>query len=454
MNIDNIYEVMNAIDDNASLNKTITKKPMSENRSSKKLSRKTMNEKYDEEAPYGRNTPYGGYYAKKDPLSDNSAPQWWIRQGGTQSSWENHIAGADARSRAARAQRAHELGEGYDEEAPLGRHELYPGARSKDLGDPIPQWVKDKYGSGAKAAWDKMRNDSKGMNNHRNPWESFKDQTNNKLILEDEETPVETSSDAGPEKITSELQNSDYPEFVKILNSDGKSAAFLKYLKAHYKLGDNALGAVVKAAPVKKVMKCKMLQPTQSNISLSKSLGMIKEGGWSVNIINDPLTAFDTPTIVYAGKYIIDGHHRWSKVVALHGVDSELTVINFPEVPGLNWEDMLKATQLAIVSTSSNAKLINPVGNDNMLSAAGPKAAAMYYMQEACDEVVAAMKAKGYGDTKEAQAKKVGMNVKQMAVKTPPVDNAQDRSIMPQADVKALKKMSNSLIDVTPEPTK
>ena len=42
----------------------------------------------------------------------------------------------------------------------------------------IQQWVKDKYGSGAKAAWDKMRNDSKGMNNYRNPWESFKDETN------------------------------------------------------------------------------------------------------------------------------------------------------------------------------------------------------------------------------------------------------------------------------------
>lgn len=347
MNIDNTYELMNAIDDNASLNKTINEK--------------------------------------------------------------------------------------YDEEAPLGRHELYPGARSMSLGDPVPEWVKDKYGSGAKAAWNKMRDNSKNMNNNRNPWESVSSSEKQILKEDEEEQAPDQNSSSGGEDVAKKLQDSDYEQFVSILNSDGKSQAFVNYLKSHYKMGDDTLGTIKKCSPSEGVTTCGKLIPTQENISLKKSLGFLDKPGWSEKIINDPINAFDTPTITYAGKYIIDGHHRWSRVYALHGPNAELKVLNFPEISGVSWEDMLKAVQLAIRVNAANLDLRNKVDNPNMLDDKTGKLSGQEYINVACDEVVAAMKAKGYGDTKEAQAVKVAANVAAMA-KRGAVPGAEPREFMPQTD--------------------
>ena len=220
--------------------------------------------------------------------------------------------------------------------------------------------------------------------------------------------------------------------FVKILNSDGKSKAFLNYLRQHYKFGDDSIGTVKAAKPQLGVISCSKLQPTQKNISLSKSLGMINKPGWSEKIINTPIEAFDTPTVTYASKYIIDGHHRWSKAYALNG-DCKIKVLNFPAIDGVSWEDMLKAVQLAIVTMVPSAKLVNEVSDDNMLADDG-SAATAFYTKNACDAVVAAMKAKGRGDDKEAQGSFVGQNVAKMKETSKPVNGAKARAFMPQMD--------------------
>ena len=180
-------------------------------------------------------------------------------------------------------------------------------------------------------------------------------------------------------------------------------------------------------------MSCSQLTPTQSNISLGKSLGMIKkaDAAWAVKIINTPTEAFNDPTVVYDGKYIIDGHHRWSKAYALNGKDCKIKILNFPAVSGVSWEDMLKAVQLAIVATAPGTKLYNPVGKDNMLADDGT-ASEEYYIENACDEVVQAMKEKGRGETKEEQGKFVHKNVADMKSTSTPVAGAKPRAVMPQ----------------------
>jgi hypothetical protein len=250
--------------------------------------------------------------------------------------------------------------------------------------------------------------------------------------------------------VLSKLKDSNYVDFVTILNKDGKSKAFLDYLKQHYKLGDDAIQTVKQASASLAKAKCSQLIPTQQNISLSKSLGMINKPGWSEKIINTPLEAFDDPTIVYAGKYIIDGHHRWSKAYALNGGACEIKVLNFPAIEGVSWDDMLKATQLAIVAANPSAKLVNEVGNDNMLKSSKDEIK-KFVITNVCDEVVAALKAKGSGDTKEAVADKIGDNVVEMQRTSQPVKGAAPRSVMPQTDAApgSLAKLQKAVIDLT-----
>lgn len=255
-----------------------------------------------------------------------------------------------------------------------------------------------------------------------------------------------------PEEVVKKLKNSDYENFVRILNSDGKSKAFLDYLTKHYQLGDDTIQTVKKSAAAEGTVKCSQLVPTQQNISVKKSLGMVGDGdGWAVKIINTPESAFRDPTITYAGKYIIDGHHRWSKAYALNGGDCTIKVLNFPAIDGVSWQDMLKATQLAIVTNKPGLGLINKVPDDNMLGAGGADEAAKVYIEKAGDDVVTAMKEKGRGDTKEAQAETIKKNITQMVSTSSPVEGAAPREVMPQTDKApgSTDTLSKAVIDLT-----
>lgn len=262
----------------------------------------------------------------------------------------------------------------------------------------------------------------------------------------------EISKAAGAEVIDKLADASSYTEFVKILNKDRKSKAFLQYLRQHYKTGDDEIETVKASGASTALIECSKLVPTQQNISLDKSLSMIKAGksGWAVNIINNPATAFNDPTITYAGKYIIDGHHRWSKAYALVGPDAKIKVINFPAIEGVTWKDMLKAAQLAIVAKNPGGDLIHKVGNDNMLADTSGQAAADYYVEHADEKVIEAMKAKGFGDDKEAQSEHVKKNVAAMA-STGVVSGAAPRAVMPQTDTApgSVELLKKAVIDLT-----
>ena len=80
--------------------------------------KESLKEYYDEEAPLGRDRPYGGYYG--DNRGDwskmmSKAPQWWIDQGGTDASW------ADRPMRKGK----------HNEET--GRHEYYDESLTEEL---------------------------------------------------------------------------------------------------------------------------------------------------------------------------------------------------------------------------------------------------------------------------------------------------------------------------------
>ena len=282
-------------------------------------------------------------------------------------------------------------------------------------------------------------------------YEADEQQNSTETTQSDEKSVEKTSvnNEQEAKKVLNKLTNSSYEQFVKILNSDGKSKAFLNFLQQHYQLGDDAIQTIKKSSAKLAKGKCSRFIPTQQNISLSKSLGMINKPGWSEKIINTPLEAFDDPTIVYAGKYIIDGHHRWSKAYALNGGDCEIKVLNFPAIEGVSWDDMLKATQLAIVAANPSVELVNEVDNDNMLKSSKEEIKE-FVIKNVCDEVVNALKAKGNGETKEAVAEKIGDNVIQMQQTSQPVGGAAPRAVMPQTDKApgSLDKLQKAVIDL------
>lgn len=264
------------------------------------------------------------------------------------------------------------------------------------------------------------------------------------------ENKEEISKEDGEAVMDQLADASSYTEFVKILNKDKKSKSFLAYLKQHYKLDDEEL-TVKQSGANTSMIACRDLQPTQQNISIKKSLEMIhKAPDWAEKIIKSPASAFNDPTIVYDGKYIIDGHHRWSKAYALDTPDTKIKVINFPAISGVTWKDMLKAVQLAIVLKNPNASLINEVENDNMLGSSGAEVAAKYYEEKVTDKVVDAMKAAGYGDDVAAQCEHIKANVAVM-IEGGVAKGAAARAVMPQTDkapgsVDLLKK---AVIDMT-----
>jgi hypothetical protein len=266
----------------------------------------------------------------------------------------------------------------------------------------------------------------------------------------EKETPKTNKAGAQPKEVLKKLANSNYEQFVKILDSDGKSKAFLAYLRQHYQLGDDSIKTIKKASAGIETIACSALVPTQQNISLSKSLGMINKPGWAEKIINNPKDAFNTPTVTYAGKYIIDGHHRWSKAYALNGGDCTISVLNFPAISDVSWEDMLKAVQLAIVTTNPDAKLVNQVPDDNMLTSTDDMIKE-FVVKNMCDEVLTALKNKGRGDTKEAAAERIAKNVAEMRNTSNPVSGAKPRAFMPQMDDegKAEAKLKTAVIDLT-----
>lgn len=111
---------------------------------------------------------------------------------------------------------------------------------------------------------------------------------------------------------------------------------------------------------------------------------------------------------------------------------------------------MLKATQLAIVASNPDAKLVNEVGNDNMLTSSDEEIK-KFVIDNICDEVLQAMKAKGRGDTKEAAADTVAKNVAEMRTSSQPVSGAAPRSVMPQTDQAegSTEKLGQAVIDLT-----
>jgi hypothetical protein len=173
------------------------------------------------------------------------------------------------------------------------------------------------------------------------------------------------------------------------------------------------------------------LLPTQSEIGFDQSIVNILTNKFkSVASILDGTADVGGPIVTYNGKYVIDGHHRWSQVYA-GNPNAKMEAL---DIQGdLKPTEILKLVHAAIVAKMGQLPGANPKGI-NILDGITLK-----QVQDAVDANLTPeteelyKEKKGLAD-KNAIAKYLFGNLQQLIRKNKPVAGAPGRINMPQTD--------------------
>jgi hypothetical protein len=96
-------------------------------------------------------------------------------------------------------------------------------------------------------------------------------------------------------------------------------------------------------------LKCKNLIPTQNEIGFNQSIEnlLTDQYGSLKSILTGTADMGPNPIVVYAGEFIIDGHHRWSQAY-VGNPDSTILALNIEQKPGFSHIDVLKVVHAAV----------------------------------------------------------------------------------------------------------
>lgn len=172
------------------------------------------------------------------------------------------------------------------------------------------------------------------------------------------------------------------------------------------------------------------LIPTQSEIGQNESI---------MNILTDQYNNLDTilngngkfpkPIVTLNGKFIIDGHHRWSQAYI---ANPKSKIAAFDMKSSIAPLDALKAVHIAIAADTKNIPTV-PKKGVNLLTSQEKtiKDLVIKYLTEQALKLYTEHE---HGNTKEEVADYIWGNVKQMQSKNKPISNAPKREFMPQTD--------------------
>lgn len=157
---------------------------------------------------------------------------------------------------------------------------------------------------------------------------------------------------SAPDPLTAEkiqkLWSMPYEQFVQELKKVAKDPKLHAFLAAGKKDGDPTDESV---AVKPTTIAGSALQPTQSEIDLGGSVGYaFKNPKVIANFYAGGAWKGGDPIITAGGKYVIDGHHRWSAAMVFNPeIQLDCIDINVPDP-----EMALKMTQAAIAVTKKN----------------------------------------------------------------------------------------------------
>ena len=140
----------------------------------------------------------------------------------------------------------------------------------------------------------------------------------------------------------------------KQIASDPKVQAILKAGRTDNAPNDEILKYTEKVLPVKDLI------PTQNEIGFDQSImTLLTDEFGSLGSILDGDANVGGPIVTYKGKYIIDGHHRWSQVFA-GNPNAKMKAIDLEG--NLKPTEMLKVVHAAIASRVGEVPSANPKG--------------------------------------------------------------------------------------------
>lgn len=213
-----------------------------------------------------------------------------------------------------------------------------------------------------------------------------------------------------------------YPQFVQQLGANVNDPKFLDALKT-------VVAKTKKVSLAPKTPSVGDLKPTQNEIDADKSLlRPLTDTATATSFLKGGTVAPGGPIITSGGgKYVIDGHHRWSQVYVVNP-KAKISALDIGDLK--NPVDALKATQIGIAADIGKLPS-GKVGGVDMLKAGEP-IIKKYVIDKITDPVVDVFAKFGKGNTKEEIADYIWSNVDYMQTHSTPIGGAPKRDIMPQ----------------------
>lgn len=234
------------------------------------------------------------------------------------------------------------------------------------------------------------------------------------MLLEDEATEQELKT----------ILKQDYKNFVDKLGKNVKDPKFIAAIKS---FSDEH--------PIKTrdlTVDVDMLKPTQNEVVLTKSLSypLTRVESAEKYLKGGTVTVGTGPIVTSGGgKYVIDGHHRWSQLFCINP-DAKIKALDITNIG--DPFDALKATQLGVAAQLNN--IPKGQGGGINLFKISKSVLIKYVVRTMTSEVLGVFKKYGKGNTREEVANYIWKNVQLLQSKSKPVVGAPKREIMPQTD--------------------
>jgi hypothetical protein len=237
---------------------------------------------------------------------------------------------------------------------------------------------------------------------------------------------INEASDTDRISDLSRLLGANYSSFVSQLKggiSDHKTQAALMSGLEDGQLKDDVMAVRNTSFSVKKLI------PTQHEVDMTKSLFYpLTDVGTANKCLSGKNVSIQGPIITFRGRYIIDGHHRWSQVYA---INSNATILATDLSLGTtNPIIVLKAVQMAIAAHIKNLPIENVEGtnlfsvsrvalNSYVLATIKPNIASMFKTYESIG-------------TPQEISNYIWNNILYMRSTSTPISGAPGRNYMPQ----------------------
>jgi microcompartment protein CcmL/EutN len=231
-------------------------------------------------------------------------------------------------------------------------------------------------------------------------------------------------AEAAPEQELKNILKADYPTFVQKLGdniNDPKFQAAIKSIASKYPIKTSDISPKVTD-----------LKPTQNEIDVDKSLKFPLTNAQSAAVClkGGPVSIAGKNIVTGGGgKFIIDGHHRWSQLYCMNP-EASITAMDVNNIT--DPIAGLKATQLGIAGDIGKVPVAKVEGQ-NLLKM-GKDALINYVVKTITPEVLEVFKKANKGNDANAVAEYVWKNVEKMQQNNQPVSGAPGRNIMPQTD--------------------